>query len=134
MYKRQPFALLRLECRPIRFGIIKLLNIGITIGLNLFFLLLCPFLAQKGIAVPCYNPNGGIVYIFISYLIASVFTFITVSYTHLDVYKRQKLYFNTLETNGKLREALRLHSITLISLENNGKTGRRLYRTLLSGL
>lgn len=71
-----PFALLRLECRPIRFGIIKLLNIGINIGLNLFFLLLCPFLQQKGIAVPFYNPNGGIVYIFISYLIASVFTFI----------------------------------------------------------
>lgn len=71
-----PFALLRLECRPIRFGIIKLLNIGLNIGFNLFFLLLCPFLQQKGITVPFYNPNGGIVYIFISYLIASVFTFI----------------------------------------------------------
>lgn len=71
-----PFALLRLECRPIRFGIIKLVNIGINIGLNLFFLLLCPYLERKGISLPFYNPDGGIVYIFISYLIASVFTFL----------------------------------------------------------
>ena len=49
-----PFALLRLESRPIRFGIIKLLNIGINIGLNLFFLLCCPFLEKKGMHVPFF--------------------------------------------------------------------------------
>lgn len=71
-----PFALLRLDSRPIRFGIIKLTNIGINIGFNLFFLLVCPWLEKKGISVPFYNPDGGIIYIFISYLIASVVTFI----------------------------------------------------------
>ncbi len=70
-----PFALLRLESRPIRFGIIKLTNICINIGFNLFFLLLCPFLEKKGIHIPFYNPQGGIVYIFISYLLASTVTF-----------------------------------------------------------
>ncbi len=71
-----PFALLRLESRPIRFGIIKLLNIGINIGLNLFFLLCCPFLEKKGMHVPFFDPQGGILYIFISYLVASVVTFL----------------------------------------------------------
>lgn len=71
-----PFALLRLDSRPIRFGIIKLVNIGINVGSNLFFLLLCPFLEKKGIYVPFYNPEGGVIYVFISYLIASVITLI----------------------------------------------------------
>lgn len=71
-----PFALLRLDSRPIRFGIIKLVNIGINVGSNLFFLLLCPFLEKKGIHVPFYNPDGGVIYVFISYLIASVITLI----------------------------------------------------------
>ena len=71
-----PFALLRLDSRPIRFGIIKLVNIGINVGSNLFFLLLCPYLEKKGIHVPFYNPEGGVIYVFISYLIASVITLI----------------------------------------------------------
>lgn len=70
-----PFALLRLESRPVRFGIIKLTNIGLNIGLNLFFLLLCPFLEKKGIHVPFFDADGGILYIFVSYLVASVVTF-----------------------------------------------------------
>ena len=69
-----PFALLRLDCRPVRFGIIKLINIGVNIGANFFFLLLCPYLERKGISIPFYNPQGGILYIFISYMIASIVT------------------------------------------------------------
>lgn len=33
-----PFALLRLQGRPIRFGVVKLVNVGVNIALNLFFL------------------------------------------------------------------------------------------------
>ncbi|MDR1756650.1 MAG: oligosaccharide flippase family protein [Culturomica sp.] len=69
-----PFALLRLEGRPVRFGLIKLINIGINIGANLFFLLLCPWLERMGISLPFYDPEGGIIYVFISYLIATVIT------------------------------------------------------------
>ena len=39
-----PFARLRQQNRPIKFATIKLINIGINIGLNLFFVLLCPYL------------------------------------------------------------------------------------------
>ena len=69
-----PFALLRLEGKALRFGTIKLINIGINVSLNLFFYLLCPYLEKRGIHVPFYDPEGGVVYIFISYLVASVLT------------------------------------------------------------
>lgn len=85
-----PFALLRLESRPVRFGIIKLTNICVNIGLNLFFLLLCPYLAEKGIMVPFYNPDGGIIYIFISYLLASVVTFFLL----LPYMRKFRFYFS----------------------------------------
>ena len=38
-----PFARLRAQNRPIKFATIKFVNIGLNIGLNLFFLLLCPY-------------------------------------------------------------------------------------------
>lgn len=71
-----PFALLRLQGRPIRFGIVKLVNVGVNIAFNLFFLVLCPYLEKNGIHIPFYDPAGGIIYIFIAYLIASVVTFL----------------------------------------------------------
>lgn len=71
-----PFALLRMEGKALRFGVIKLVNIMINVGLNLFFYLLCPFLEKKGIHVPFYQADGGVVYIFISYLVASVCTLV----------------------------------------------------------
>ena len=67
-----PFALLRLEGKALQFGTIKLINIGINVCLNLFFYLLCPYLEKRGLHVPFYNPDGGVVYIFVSYLVASV--------------------------------------------------------------
>ena len=70
-----PFALLRLQNRPLKFAFIKLLSIASNIGLNLFFYLLCPYLLKSGIAVDyitmVYDPAFGIGYIFIAYLVSS---------------------------------------------------------------
>jgi O-antigen/teichoic acid export membrane protein len=78
-----PFALLRSQNRPGRFALIRMINIGVNIGLNLFFLLLCPYLIAhypEGFAgkiiVAFYNQSWGIEYIFISNLIASAATII----------------------------------------------------------
>ena len=71
-----PFALLRMEGKALRFGVIKFVNIIINVGLNLFFYLLCPFLEKKGISVPFYQADGGVVYIFISYLVSSICTLV----------------------------------------------------------
>ncbi len=73
-----PFALLRQQNKAKRFAGIKILNIGINVSLNLFFLLLCPWLLKthyfSGIISHIYNPSIGVGYIFISNLIASIFT------------------------------------------------------------
>jgi len=71
-----PFAYLRQKNKAFKFAIIKLCNILIFISLNLFYLLLCPYLSKKGINIPTiiYNKEIGIGYIFISNMIASVIT------------------------------------------------------------
>ena len=68
-----PFAYLRYKQRPLRFAGIKLLSIFLNIGLNLFFILLCPVLQRnhpEWIAW-FYRPDFGVGYIFLSNLIAS---------------------------------------------------------------
>jgi O-antigen/teichoic acid export membrane protein len=73
-----PFANLRLQNRPIKYSTIKLINIGITIGLNLFFLVGCPWLLKNNhhwVSL-FYNPELNVVYIFISNLIASLATWL----------------------------------------------------------
>ncbi len=74
------FARLRLQMKAIKFAIIKITNILVNILLNLFFLLLCPYLLQRGIAVDfvntIYSQEIGVGYIFISNLAASIITLI----------------------------------------------------------
>jgi len=74
-----PFAKLRQENRPLRYAFIKLSNIGINMGLNLFFLLLCPKLnawfPELGVT-RIWNPEIGIGYIFIAMFVASFFNLI----------------------------------------------------------
>ncbi len=71
------FARLRYLDKALRFSILKMLNIGLAIGLNLFFLLLCPMLAPKFAWVrSIYDPSRLVDYIFISNLVASGFTLI----------------------------------------------------------
>jgi len=74
-----PFAKLRIQHRPIKFATLKFLSIGINIFFNLFFLSFCPFILKSNpdsFLNLIYHANFGIGYIFLSNLIASVFTFI----------------------------------------------------------
>lgn len=68
-----PYSYLRFRKRPFRFATLRLINIGLNIGLNLFFILLCPWLFEHA---PCtvkwfYDPTFGIGYVFLANLIAS---------------------------------------------------------------
>lgn len=68
-----PFAFLRYKKKAIKFASIKLLNISGNIILNLFFLLLCPWLnihAHEWVSW-FYNPDYLVGYIFVSNLIMS---------------------------------------------------------------
>ena len=68
-----PFAYLRYKKKPVKFAGIKLLNIVGNITLNLFFLLLCPWLnvhAHDAVSW-FYRPDYLVGYIFVSNLIMS---------------------------------------------------------------
>lgn len=68
-----PFAWLRATQKPMRYAIIKILNVAINLGLNLFFLLILKDLASQGSAFEAiYKPDFEISYIFIANLIASL--------------------------------------------------------------
>jgi O-antigen/teichoic acid export membrane protein len=76
-----PFARLRQQNRPIRFAVIKLINIALNIGFNLFFILLCPYLLRQypdtalaQFILTIFDPNDLVSYIFISNLISTVVT------------------------------------------------------------
>jgi len=75
-----PFALIRADNKPMRYALIKVLNIVLVVFLNLFFLYGVPFIIKHQIAgadwfSSWYRPHW-VGYIFMVNCIASVFTFI----------------------------------------------------------
>ncbi len=87
-----PFAWLRANEKPERYAIIKILNVAINLGLNLFFLLALKDLAsQSPMFETIYKPNFQISYIFIANLIASAVTLLLM----LSFYSKIKYVFNS---------------------------------------
>ena len=75
-----PFAKLRSEGKPGRYSVIKLINVLIFIGLNLFFIFGIPFIIKNQLFFvdelsSWYRPKW-IGYVFLSNLIASMLTFL----------------------------------------------------------
>lgn len=69
-----PFSYLRYKKRPVRFATLKFANIGLNIGLNLFFLVLCPWIWKQApdLISWFYDPGFGIGYIFLANMISSM--------------------------------------------------------------
>ncbi|MCS7037019.1 MAG: polysaccharide biosynthesis C-terminal domain-containing protein [Saprospiraceae bacterium] len=76
-----PFARLRMEQRPLRFAAIRLTNIGVNIGMNLFWLVFCPWASRHGYGWvhAVWSPDNPVGYIFLSNLIASAVTMLLLS-------------------------------------------------------
>ncbi len=98
-----PFAWLRANEKPIRYAIVKTLNVALNLGFNLFFLILLPNLAigeNTGFFGKLYVPNFEISYILISNLIASSVTLLLMFRVYLgrayvfdsDLWKRMITY------------------------------------------
>ncbi|WP_372946886.1 lipopolysaccharide biosynthesis protein [Mariniphaga sp.] len=88
-----PFARLRLNNRPVKFAVVRLINIGFNIAFNLFFLLLCPKLIENNpdsIVRFVYSSEIGVGYVFISNLLSSVVTLLLL----LPEIFKFSLYFN----------------------------------------
>ncbi|MGB5820127.1 MAG: oligosaccharide flippase family protein [Saonia sp.] len=72
-----PFAWLRATEKPMRYALVKIGNVGINFGLNIFFLLVLPKIISDNpdsFLAAIYRPNFEISYIFISNLAASGIT------------------------------------------------------------
>ncbi|SDQ15268.1 Membrane protein involved in the export of O-antigen and teichoic acid [Flagellimonas zhangzhouensis] len=72
-----PFALLRANEKPMRYAVLKTINVAINLGFNVFFLLILPNLAQEadtGLWNSLHKPNWEIHYVLISNVIASAIT------------------------------------------------------------
>ncbi len=97
-----PFAWLRARQRPMRYAVIKILNVIINLGLNVFFLLVLKNLASDGSLLDSiYKPNFEISYIFIANLIASAVTLLLM----LRFYAKIKYVFNSVLWKTMLRYA-----------------------------
>lgn len=87
-----PFAWLRATERPVKYAIIKILNVAINLGLNLFFLLALKDLATNTpLFESIYKPNFEINYIFIANLVASAVTLVLM----FPFYTKIKYVFNS---------------------------------------
>ncbi len=65
------FAYLRYKKQPIRFAALKILFVALNIGLNLFFLVLCPKIADWAIIASWYDADYGVGYVFVSNALAT---------------------------------------------------------------
>lgn len=126
-----PFAKLREQGKAKRFAFIKTINIGINIGLNLFFILFCKNIYEspesflKPIIEKIYNPEIGIGYIFISNLIASLITLLML----LPGMIRVHYIFDSLLWKRMMR-----YSIPLLIAGLAGMVNETLDRVLLTHL
>ncbi|RYU86175.1 polysaccharide biosynthesis protein [Mucilaginibacter terrigena] len=75
-----PFAKLRADGRPGRYGLLKLINIIIFVGLNLTFIYVIPFIINHGLPggawMSTWFRKTWVGYVFLSNLIASAATFL----------------------------------------------------------
>tara|TARA_R110000796_G_scaffold186856_4_gene303807 strand:- start:784 stop:2178 length:1395 start_codon:yes stop_codon:yes gene_type:complete len=98
-----PFAWLRATARPMRFAIIKIFNVAVNLGLNIFLLLYLKDLAEvNSFFNSLYIPDYQISYIFISNLIASALTLLLL----LPFYAKIKLTFDAVLWRKMMRYAM----------------------------
>ena len=83
-----PFSKLRATQKTKKFAILKIGNVVLNLGLNLFFLLLLPKIAKTnpdGLLATIFIPKFQIGYILVSNLIASFFTFLFLSNNYFSI-------------------------------------------------
>ncbi|MBU2995937.1 oligosaccharide flippase family protein [Cellulophaga baltica] len=88
-----PFSWLRANEKPMKYAIIKIANVSINLGLNIFFLILLPKLIEnnpESIFESVYRQDYQISYIFLSNLFASSITLLFMS----NLYIKNKYIFN----------------------------------------
>ncbi len=114
-----PFANLRLQNRPLRYAVLKLANIGITVSFNVLFLL---YLPKSDSLIQFFATNYAEGFVFLANLIASVATFIF----FVPEYSRLRFRINKILTAEMFR-----YSWPLIIIGTAGMINETLDRILL---
>ena len=126
-----PFARLRQQNKAAKFAGIKMINIGVNIGLNLFFIAFCKPAYENtdsafhSMALQIYKPEIGIGYIFISNLLASAVALLLLT---PEIF-RVKLHFD-----AALWKRMMLYSLPLLLAGLAGMTNETGDRLLLKYL
>ncbi len=120
-----PFALLRQQGRPIKFAIIRISNIIITIFFTYFFISFLPGYVQKNpdsFFSLIYIKDYGVGYVILANLIASVLTF-------LMLYK--EIFTVRFQFDKKIWKAMMLYSLPLIVAGLGGMINETFDRIML---
>ena len=125
-----PFAKLRLENRPIRFAVIKILNIVVNIIFIFFFYKICPYLIESGYdwMRNIYNDENLVAYVFIANLLGSA----TVMLLLLPEYFKLNLAFDKALFKKMLVYAMPLVVVGIAAVINQ-LINLPLLKTLLPG-
>lgn len=74
-----PFARIRLNNRPGKYALIRIIEVSLNIGLNLFFLWYCPKHTESSLVSSLYNEQIGVGYVLISNMVASLIKLVLLS-------------------------------------------------------
>jgi len=111
-----PFARLRLENRPIRFAVVKTLNILVNIFFIFFFLKICPILLENGwdSVRTIYNPENPVAYVFIANFLGSLAVILFL----LPEYRKLRFSFDTTLWKKMMGYAMPLVVVGLAAVVN----------------
>lgn len=124
-----PFAFIRYKKRPYKFATLKIIQIGLNISLNLFFLLLCPKIFSSSYSYlisSFFDPNSLLLYTFLANMISSIFITILLFPNLLGF----KYRFDTVSFKSMLKYTLPLVLLGLVGILNQ-TVDKLLYPSLL---
>lgn len=119
-----PFAKLRLQNRPIKFSVLKFINIGINIGLNVLFISGLPYFKQHypgTFAGQLFNENFGIGYVFVANLVASATLFVLLL----------PEIFSKIEFDRKMLKKMIIYSFPILLVGITGMINQNIEKIIL---
>ena len=121
-----PFAYLRQHNKALKFAVIKNINIFTNILLNLYFLVLCPYVykTQYGMLLPLYDGNLDVGYIFKANLIASIIT--------IPLLAKEILAIRNASFNKTLWRQMLIYGLPLMVVGFAGMINETLDRIIIS--
>lgn len=121
-----PFAYLRQQNKALKFALIKNINIFTNILLNLYFLVLCPYVykTQYGMLLPLYDGHLDVGYIFKANLIASIIT--------IPLLAKEILAIRNASFNKTLWREMLIYGLPLMVVGFAGMINETLDRIIIS--